>query len=201
MAANGDVGTVYVTVEHLARLEHRARGLAFLPRQPRASVLAGRHGSRMRGRGLDFEEIRAYLPGDDLRTMDWKVTLRTGKPSVRAYTEERDRPAVFVVDQRMSMFFGSVRAMKSVVAAELAALGAWMVFGAGDRVGAVVFDDQRIEHVRPLRSRTRVQAMLGTIATMNRALRADSAVQPNDGQLDAALETVLRTTPHDHLVV
>src|SRR5262245_64290983 len=99
--------------------------------------------------------------------MDWKVTLRTGKPQVRAYTEERDRPAIFVVDQRMGMFFGSVRAMKSVVAAEVAALGAWMVFGAGDRVGAVVFNDGQIVRVSPLRSRTRVQAVLGGIVAMN----------------------------------
>lgn len=200
MTATPDVGTVRVTVEHLARFEHRARGLAFLPRQPRGSILAGRHASRMRGRGLDFEEIRAYLPGDDPRTLDWRVTLRTGKPQVRAYTEERDRPAIFVVDQRMAMFFGSVRAMKSVVAAEVAALGAWMAFGGGDRVGAVVFDDDRIERVSPLRSRTRVQAVLGAIVAMNRELRADSPARPNDGQLDTALATVLRTTPHDHLV-
>jgi len=190
-----------VTLDHLMRLEGRARGLGFLPRQSPRSILTGRHASRVRGRGLDFEEIRAYLPGDDIRNIDWKVTLRTGKAQLRAYTEERDRPALLIVDQRMGMFFGTRRAMKSVVAAELAALGAWMAFHASDRVGGVVFDDLRVEHVRPHRSRSRVQTLLGAIAGMNQALEAAKAGQPNDGQLDHALEAALRLATHDHLVV
>ena len=79
----------------------------------------------LRGRGFDFEEIRRYLPGDDIRSIDWRVTARTGKPHLRVFTEERDRPVILVVDQRRSMFFGSRRALKSVVAAETAALAAW----------------------------------------------------------------------------
>ena len=112
-----------------------------LPRQPIHSILAGRHASRLRGRGLNFEELRSYLPGDDIRNMDWKVTARMRKPHVRVFTEERDRPTLLVVDQRLSMFFGSARAMKSVAAAEATALAAWRVLEAGDRVGAIVFDD------------------------------------------------------------
>jgi uncharacterized protein (DUF58 family) len=201
MAASPDpIGTVHVTVEHLARLEYQARGLSFRSRQPRRSILAGRHASRVRGRGLDFDEIRAYVPGDDVRNIDWKTTLRAGRPEIRAYTEERDRPAVFVVDQRISMFFGSKRAMKSVVAAEAAALGAWMAFRAGDRVGAVVFDDDEVRRIRPHRSRARVQAILGAIAAMNGALVADSPARPAPGQLDRALEDALRLAGHDHLV-
>ena len=110
---------VYVELDQLVRLQYRASGFSFLPRQPVHSLLAGRRGSRLRGRGLDFEEIRGYLPGDDIRTMDWRVTARTRKPHVRVYTEERDRPVLLVVDQRLGMFFGSRRAMKSVVAAVL----------------------------------------------------------------------------------
>lgn len=191
---------VHVDVGHLVRLEGKARGLSLLPRQRGASILAGRHGSRLRGRGLDFDEIRAYVPGDDVRRLDWKVTLRTGKPQVRAYTEERERPALFVVDQRMSMFFGSVRAMKSVTAAEVAALGAWMVLRAGDRVGAIVFDDERIEHVVPHRSRRRVETILGTIAAMNGALSASRPVASDAGQLDRALDAAAALASHDHLV-
>jgi uncharacterized protein (DUF58 family) len=154
----------------------------------------------MRGRGLNFEEIRDYLPGDDIRNIDWKVTMRLGKPHVRAYTEERDRPALFVVDQRMPMFFGSRRALKSVIAAELAALGAWMVFRAGDRVGAVVFNDSEIRRIRPHRSRSRVQATCSAITGMNQSLRAESSVRPDYAQLDRALEGALRLAQHDHLV-
>ncbi|WP_341679238.1 DUF58 domain-containing protein [Niveibacterium sp. SC-1] len=194
------LGTVRVDLPHLMRLEYRARGLSFLPTQPRGSVLAGRHGSRMRGRGLNFEEIRAYVPGDDTRNIDWKVSLRTGTPQVRAYTEERDRPALFVVDQRLNMFFGSRRAMKSVVAAELAALGAWMAFRSGDRAGAVVFDDTHVERIRPHRSRARIERMCSAIVQSNDKLSAESNVVPAPQQLDRALEDALQLAPHDHLV-
>jgi len=200
IAGVGEDGTVHVSLDRLIRLEHRARGLLFLARQPRSSILAGRHGSRLRGRGLDFDEIRHYVPGDDIRTIDWKVTQRTGEPQVRAYTEERDRPALFVVDQRIEMFFGSKRAMKSVVAAEIAALGTWIAFLAGDRVGAVVFDDTDIQRVRPHRSRARVEEILSAIAKKNLALHADSSARPQHAQLDHALESALRLSTHDHLV-
>jgi len=196
----GAVPGVYVSLKALMALEFKAAGLTFLPRQRSRSILAGRHTSRMRGRGLNFEEIRDYLPGDDIRNIDWKVTMRLGKPHVRAYTEERDRPALFVVDQRMPMFFGSRRALKSVIAAELAALGAWMVFRAGDRVGAVVFNDSEIRRIRPHRSRSRVQVICSAITGMNQSLRAESSVRPDYAQLDRALEGALRLAQHDHLV-
>lgn len=191
---------IHVALQDLIRLEHRARGLSFLSRQPRSSILAGRHGSRLRGRGLDFDEIRNYVPGDDIRTIDWKATQRTGRPQVRAYTEERDRPALFVVDQRIEMFFGSQRVMKSVMAAQIAALGTWIAFLNGDRVGSVVFDDDSIRELPALRSRARVQAILGTIAGMNQALDADAIARPRHDQLDAALDAALRIARHDHLV-
>ena len=91
---------IHVDLAHLAGLEARAAGFDFLPRQPVGSVLSGRRAARVRGRGLEFEEIRGYLPGDDVRAIDWKVTARTGSPHVRVTREERDRPALIVADQR-----------------------------------------------------------------------------------------------------
>lgn len=196
----GDIGVAYVDARHLARLEFQARELTFLPRQKRRSILAGQHSSRLRGRGLNFEEIRHYLPGDDIRTIDWHVTLRTGEPHVRAYTEERDRPTILVVDQSMSMFFGSRRALKSVVAAELAGLGAWMSFRAGDRVGAVVFNDSGVEHIRPHRSRNRLHQIFGVVAHYNQALAATNPTVEPTATLNQALEEVLRIALHDCLV-
>jgi uncharacterized protein (DUF58 family) len=140
---------VSVSLAHLRTLESRARGLTFLPRQPARSVLNGRHASRLRGRGLNFEELRDYLPGDDIRAIDWKVTARTGRPHVRVMTEERDRPALIVVDQRMSMFFGTRLNMKSVTAAEAAALAAFRILDQSDRVGGIVFGDDHIAEIRP----------------------------------------------------
>ncbi|MBP0630164.1 MULTISPECIES: DUF58 domain-containing protein [unclassified Cupriavidus] len=192
---------VSVDAAALAALEVAARDFHFLPRQPVHSVLAGRHASRVRGRGLTFEEVRGYLPGDDIRSMDWRVTARTGKPHVRVYSEEKDRPVLLLVDQRINMFFGSRRAMKSVVAAEAAALAAWRVLSEGDRVGGLVFGDSDCIELAPRRSRQAVEHLLGEIARHNQALRADAPARRGAGQLNAALERAARLARHDHLVI
>lgn len=192
---------VSVDAAALAALEVAARDFHFLPRQPVHSVLAGRHASKVRGRGLTFEELRGYLPGDDIRSMDWRVTARTGKPHVRVYSEEKDRPVLLLVDQRINMFFGSRRAMKSVVAAEAAALAAWRVLSEGDRVGGLVFGDGGCTELAPRRSRQAVEHLLGEIARHNQALRADAPARRGAGQLNAALERAARLARHDHLVI
>lgn len=191
---------VYVDLDELIRLQFKAKGFSFLPKQPIHSLLAGRHASRIRGRGLDFEELRDYLPGDDPRSIDWKVTARAGTPYVRVFTEERDRAALLVVDQRINMFFGTQVAMKSVVAAQLAALGAWRVFDQGDRVGALVFNDSDAVEVRPHRSRARVMQILQAVVDKNHALRADLEVEPNGAMLNKVLEKASRLAKHDYLV-
>ena len=193
-------GLVYVSLAQLMALQFQARGLSFVARQPQGSLLAGNHASRLRGRGLNFDELRRYQPGDDLRHLDWRASLRTGKPVVRTFTEERDRPALIVVDQRMSMFFGSVRSFKSAVAAELGALAAWMVFDAGDRVGGLVFNDARIDSVAPLRSRKRVEALCSRIAQQNAELKASNTDHEGDNQLDRVLQQCLGVAGHDHLI-
>ncbi|SDA13518.1 Protein of unknown function DUF58 [Pseudomonas sp. NFPP10] len=193
-------GQVYVALSQLMALEFQARSLSFVARQPQASILAGNHASRLRGRGLNFDELRRYQPGDDLRHLDWRATLRTGKAVVRTFTEERDRPALILVDQRMSMFFGSRRAFKSALAAELAALAAWMVFQAGDRVGGLVFNDQGIDSLAPLRSRKRVEALCSRIVQHNQQLHAGNPDHEGDAQLDRVLQQCLNLAAHDHLV-
>jgi uncharacterized protein (DUF58 family) len=195
-----DAPGVYAELADLVALEHRVRGFTLLPHQPVHSLLTGRRSSRLRGRGMTFEEIRVYLPGDDVRTIDWKVTARTGEPHVRVYTEERDRPGLLVVDQRLSMFFGTRRAMKSVTAAEVAALALWRLFTQGDRVGAVVFDDRDVVDIAPHRSRGRVLGILHAILEKNHALRADAEWPPGPGGLNTALERAGRLATHDHVV-
>jgi uncharacterized protein (DUF58 family) len=191
---------VYASLDELVRLQFMASGFSFLPRQPVHSVLTGLHASRLRGRGLNFEELRGYLPGDDVRSIDWKVMARTGKPHVRVFSEERDRPVWLLIDQRRSMFFGSRAHMKSVTAAEAAALAAWRTLAVGDRVGAVIFDDEDMVEIAPRRSRRQVLRILGEVVRLNRALRADDAVTPAPEQFNAALERVARHATHDALV-
>jgi uncharacterized protein (DUF58 family) len=199
--ARAATGGVYVSLDDLSALEMAARDFSFLPRQPVHSILSGRHASRVRGRGLEFEELRPYLPGDDIRSMDWRATARMGKPYVRVFTEEKDRPALVVVDQRINMFFGTRRALKSVAAAEAAALSAWRILAVGDRVGGWVFGDDRLDEVRPARSRAAVTRLLEVVVAHNNALRADSAARRAPSRLNAALEAVARVARHDHVVI
>lgn len=192
---------VYVSTADLAALEADARHLAFRPRHPTRNLLAGRHGSRLRGRGLDFEELRQYLPGDDVRAIDWHVTARMPRPFVRLYTEEKDRPALVVVDQRINMFFGTRLAMKSVTAAETAALCAWRVLTDGDRIGGIVFDDDAVVEQRPERSRGALLRLLERLAERNTALNAAAPTRRNAAQFDAALDRADRVATRDYLVI
>jgi uncharacterized protein (DUF58 family) len=130
------------------------------------------------------------------------VTARTGSPHVRVTREERDRPALIVVDQRQSMFFGTVLNMKSVTAAEAAALAAWRILAAGDRVGGLVLSDQGFDAVPARRSRAAVLRLLDLVAARNAALAADAPVVPDAaGRLDAALRRAAEIVTHDWLVL
>jgi len=167
---------IHVDLAHLRSLKGRARTISFRPRQPSNSILNGQHASKIKGRGLNFEELRHYAVGDDVRTIDWKVTARTGAPYVRVYTEERDRPVLLIVDQRMSMFFGSSLNMKSVTAAEAASLAAFRVRDKGDRVGGIVFDDTDLHEVRPQSSIRSLNRFLDGLSAANCKLNANAPV-------------------------
>ena len=192
---------VYVDLEHLIALEQKGRKVSLLPRQPVHSLLSGRYASRLRGRGLNFEEIRDYRSGDDVRSIDWKVTARLQSPHVRVFNEERDRQGLLVVDQRLAMFFGTRRAMKSVTAAEIAATLAWRILNVGDRVGGIVFNDRDIEEVRPQRSRRIVLQFLNMIVTQNQGLGVGRGIKSEPAMLNRALDRARRLATHDATVV
>ena len=104
-------------------------------------VLAGEYHSVFKGRGMEFDEVREYTPGDEIRTIDWNVTARTGHPYVKRYVEERELTVMFVVDLSASGTFGSTEKRKNEVAAELCALLAFSAIKNNDKVGLIVFTD------------------------------------------------------------
>lgn len=191
---------VYAELADLVALRVRAQGFSFLPRQPINSVLAGRHASRLRGRGLNFDEIRRYQPGDDIRQIDWKATVRTRKTQSRVYTEERERTVLLLVDQRITMFFGSVKNMKSVTAAEAAALAAWRVLRQKDRVGALVFNDSTVAEIRPQRSQSTAMQILHAVIEQNHALSHETGIRSNPEMFNETLHRCERLAKHDCLV-
>ena len=160
----------YAQLDALISLRFPARQLKLARRNRALSALAGPNKSNFRGRGIDFEEVRNYQPGDDIRTIDWRVTARTGSAHTKLFREERERPVLVVVDQRNTMFFGSSHCFKSVLACQLGSLVAWSALDGGDRVGGLVFNEQEHREIRPRRSRRTVLALLSELAAYNGAL-------------------------------
>lgn len=124
-----------------------------LERVLRTSPSAGNWLSSVRGRGLDFAEVRQYQPGDDIRSIDWRVTAKTQKTHTRLFTQERERPVILAADLRSDMFFGSVNCFKSVSCAALMSALAWVALKSKDRVGGLVIGDNRHIELRPKANR------------------------------------------------
>lgn len=105
--------------------------------------------SRFKGRGMEFDEARLYQPGDDIRSIDWRVTARTGKTHTKVFREERERPVFVSVDNRAAMHFATRGVFKSVQAAKIAALIAWTAQHQGDRIGGQIYTDLECQEVKP----------------------------------------------------
>jgi uncharacterized protein (DUF58 family) len=140
---------------------------------------AGGHLSPFKGRGVEFDESRPYQEGDDLRTIDWRVTARTGKPHTKVFREERNRPVILWLDLRDSMMFATHGAYKSVVAAEAAALIGWSAVANGDQLGGLVFSDRGHDELRPRLGR-RAALRLMQLIVANPAWRPGRA-EPDAG--------------------
>lgn len=125
------------TIEELITFKRYAQKINYKP-ETKAAYL-GNHYSKLRGRGMDFAEARNYQAGDEIRHMEWRVTARTGRPHVKVYQEERERPVVILCDFNPSMYFGTRVAFKSVTAARLSAMLAWTAIKNGDRVGGLIY--------------------------------------------------------------
>jgi uncharacterized protein (DUF58 family) len=157
-------------IDTLLSLRFAAHKLALKPYGGKLQQGAGNHLSRSRGRGLEFEEVRAYQPGDDVRTIDWRVTARSTRTYTRLFREEQERPLLIVADQRPPMGFGSQRCFKSVMAAHLCALIGWAGLNGGDRVGGVIFGAQEVIERRPRRHSSAVLNLLQELCRFNQQL-------------------------------
>ncbi|MFN7098164.1 MAG: DUF58 domain-containing protein [Gammaproteobacteria bacterium] len=158
---------INVDISQLIALQRSAEHVALINRKLMQTTYTGGYLSRMRGRGMDFDETRGYQAGDDIRFMDWRVMARTGRAHTKLFREERDRPVFIVVDQSASMRFGSRVTFKSVVAAQAAAILAWAAVHQGDRVGGVVFHDSDFRAIKPHSRKQGVLPLLHEIVRMN----------------------------------
>lgn len=165
IAADSHHGLTAASLQELLRLGEKARQLRLAPQVARARQ-AGQYLSRLRGRGMEFDESRPYQPGDDVRNMDWRVTARIGKPFSKLYREERERPVLISVDARAAMFFATRGRFKWVQAQRAAALLAWAAFQGGDRVGGEIFSERKHLELRPRRGKSALSKFLKALADM-----------------------------------
>lgn len=131
-------------------LQYKNQSVRWLP--PAQSVwsqLNGQHQSRHKGRGMNFAEVRPYQAGDDIRAIDWRVTARTGKTHTKLFTEEREQPVMLLIDISPSMKFGTQLLLKSVQAAHFSSLLSWLAVSEQDRIGAIVFNGNRLYECKP----------------------------------------------------
>lgn len=139
---------ISVSLDELIELRAQGISLSLASGQGR-NQMAGNYRSAFRGRGMDFEEVRAYQPGDDIRRMDWRVTARSNRPHTKLFREERERPVLLCVDSGSSMRFGTRVAFKSVQAIRVAALLGWAALENHDRIGTMIFANATPQETRP----------------------------------------------------
>lgn len=148
--------------------------------------------SKVRGRGLDLDEVRQYQPGDDVRNIDWKVTARLQKPHTKVFREEQERPFLFIIDQSQTMFFGSEMRLKSVLCAEILTRLAWSALIQKDRVGGIVLSNSDVSVIKPRRNKHTVARLLQEVAIANQKLRATATPTDEQTSVWQTLPYVLR---------
>jgi uncharacterized protein (DUF58 family) len=161
-------------------LTRRVRDLEILSARLIRAGFAGDYHSAFHGRGIEFSQVREYQPGDDVRTIDWNVTARSGVPHVKEFIEERDLTVIVAIDVSGSMAFGSVDWRKCDIAAELAAVFAFSAVQNSDRIGLLLFSNRVHRYIAPRRGRMHAQVIVR--AVVDAAMRGAGGI----ADLDAA---------------
>ncbi len=184
---------VFISLKTLINLARPAASLNLKRKSIRAQTSGG-YVSHFKSRGMEFQEVRAYQPGDDIRNIDWHVTARTGKVQTKVFREERERPVFISVDNRLTMHFATRGVFKSVLAAKLAGLLAWAAQHQGDRIGGQLFSDTQCCELKPQNGRHAVLRFLNMLVSSGDATTKTGATVSL-----ISLEHVLaRLTQHAH---
>ena len=189
--------------------------------------LSGDYHSSFKGQGVEFDEVRPYTPGDDVRTIDWNVTARTGMPFIKRFSEERELTILFLVDVSGSQSYGSQRRSKMELAAEVTALLALTAIRNQDKIGLVLFSDKIVKYIPPRKGRDSVMRLVREVLAaedgaegatdISEALRFLNGVQKRRAVVflvsdfissgtareegESSFERLLRATAHHHDLV
>jgi len=158
-------------IAKIRRIQMRAKHLV-------NDSFAGEYQSAFKGRGLEFEEVREYLPGDDIRNIDWNVTARSTAPFIKQFRDERELTVLFMVDVSASSRFGTVQKLKNEIAAELTALLAYTALKNNDKVGLVVFSHEIEHYLPPKKGRGHVWTLIRDILTYQSQAKTTNFHQP-----------------------
>ncbi len=190
--------SVSVSLPELIQLAKRAGEFSFGGRSLR-DLHAGQHLSRLMGRGMEFAETRRYQAGDDIRTIDWRVTARTGKAHTKLFSVEKERQVQVCVDLRRPMFFATQGVFKSVQAATLAGYLVWNTLQEGNRIGGLIFDDSETVELRPARGKKGALHFLQALA--NQAAFSKEKMERTDyTAMDDAMSRLARVVRPGSLV-
>ena len=160
-----DYNGVKPNVQELLKYRLKAKKLKIFANQRVNSINAGGNLSKSKGKGMDFDEVRQYQPGDDIRLMHWGLTARLGKPFTKVYHEERERSLYFVIDQSSTMKFGTRECFKSVKAANILALMGFGAIGSQEKVGGVIFDENGYSYYRATHGKSSLLKMFNILSS------------------------------------
>ncbi len=158
---------VELAMAELLNYQNKTALIDLSARQNVHGQMSGNYLSRTKGRGMEFDEVRHYQTGDDIRAIDWRVTARTGKTHTKLFREELERPVLIATDLSASMHFGSQLLFKSIQAAHLASLVAWHAKNRGDRLGGIVFNQHDHLELKPRSRKEGVLHYLHALTTLH----------------------------------
>lgn len=189
-----------LSLEELLRYQKLAGKISLKPRRSVKGQLAGNYLSISKGRGMEFDEVRQYQAGDDIRTIDWRVTARTGKPHTKLFREEKERPVFILIDFSSSMFFGSQLLLKSVQAAHLAAVIAWAAKERGDKIGGLIASAQQHRELKPKSRQQGVLQLFHQLVTVHNAALMTANTPADTTQFESACSRLRRLAMPGSLV-
>ena len=184
-------GITWISQQSLIQLRHDAGKLPLHSSKVHARQ-GGAYMSSFKGRGMEFDESRLYMPGDDIRNMDWRVTARTGEPHTKVFREERERPVLIWLDLNRSMFFATRGCFKSVTAARAAALLAWSTSAHNDRLGSLIFAGNDHIELKPRRGKSAVLDLIGRTCKHPAWKNTHNIAASNTGHAMSRLRKVTR---------
>lgn len=201
-AVNADTPNISRIEPQLRDLMSLARAAMHLPgwHERAKRQTQGAYLSALRGRGMEYDESRPYQAGDDIRTLDWRVTARTGKPHTKLFREERERPVYICCDLGRTMRFATQGSFKSVVAARAAALISWKAQQSGDRIGGVIFDEHAHLELAPARGKAAVARLLKGLVAHGEHLQRNAPANVQNYTLNDALERLQRLVKPGSLI-